>query len=208
MSIGTYSELKTAVASFLHRTDLTTQIPDFITLAEARLQRVELLRDMEHETTLTSSQGSNAIALPDGYISPINLWLVISTARIPLVKKNPSDFNLNTAIQSYPEYWAIDGSNLLLDKYAGGAYSLPFRYMKSFSLSNSNPTNYLLTNAPDIYLFTALAEACAYTQEDPSAWEAKAQRAISDYNYLEAKSKQATLGTELYTKRWNIYQGT
>ena len=35
MSISTYSELKTAVANFLARTDLTDQIPDFIQLAEA-----------------------------------------------------------------------------------------------------------------------------------------------------------------------------
>ena len=39
MSISTYSELKTAVANFLARTDLTDQIPNFIQLAEARLSR-------------------------------------------------------------------------------------------------------------------------------------------------------------------------
>lgn len=39
MSISTYAELKTAIANFLARTDLTEQIPNFIQLAEARLSR-------------------------------------------------------------------------------------------------------------------------------------------------------------------------
>jgi len=37
MSIATYSELQTAVADWMHRTDLTAKIPDFITLAESRI---------------------------------------------------------------------------------------------------------------------------------------------------------------------------
>ena len=39
MSIGNYSELKTAIANFLARDDLTSQIPNFIQLAEGRMSR-------------------------------------------------------------------------------------------------------------------------------------------------------------------------
>jgi len=39
MAISTYSELKTAVANWLDRSDLTDVIPDFITLAETRHKR-------------------------------------------------------------------------------------------------------------------------------------------------------------------------
>ena len=35
MAITTYSELKTSIANFLDRDDLTSVIPDFISLAEA-----------------------------------------------------------------------------------------------------------------------------------------------------------------------------
>ena len=37
MAIGTYAELKTAIANFLARDDLTDRIPEFISLAEARM---------------------------------------------------------------------------------------------------------------------------------------------------------------------------
>ena len=39
MSLDTYSNLQTSIANFLARDDLTTNIPDFISLAEARMSR-------------------------------------------------------------------------------------------------------------------------------------------------------------------------
>ena len=64
MSISTYSELKTAVANFLARTDLTDQIPDFIQLAEARLSRELESRDQEKRANATLTIGDQYIALP------------------------------------------------------------------------------------------------------------------------------------------------
>ena len=49
MALSTYSDLKTAIANFLARDDLTTQIPDFIRLAEARMSRELDTRSMEKE---------------------------------------------------------------------------------------------------------------------------------------------------------------
>ena len=51
MAIGTYDELKTAVANWLDRDDLTDRIPEFISLAEARFNRVLRLRSMETKQT-------------------------------------------------------------------------------------------------------------------------------------------------------------
>ena len=64
MSISTYSELKTAVANFLARSDLTDQIPNFIQLAEARLSRELETRDQEKRATATLTSGDEYIALP------------------------------------------------------------------------------------------------------------------------------------------------
>ena len=52
MSITNYSELQTAVAAWINRTDLTALLPDFITLAESKLNR--RLRTRYQETALTS----------------------------------------------------------------------------------------------------------------------------------------------------------
>ena len=70
MAISTYSELQEAVASWLNRSDLTTTIPDFITLAESRLNRTLRLRVMETTTTLSLTASSRTVALPSAFIEP------------------------------------------------------------------------------------------------------------------------------------------
>ena len=64
MAITTYSELKTAVANSLARTDLTTQIPDFISLAEARLSRELETRSQEKRAQATLTASDEFISLP------------------------------------------------------------------------------------------------------------------------------------------------
>jgi hypothetical protein len=51
MSIGSYAELKTAIANFLARDDLTAQIPMFIQLAEGRMSRELETREQEKRST-------------------------------------------------------------------------------------------------------------------------------------------------------------
>ena len=64
MSIGSYQELKDAIANFLARDDLTAQIPDFIQLAEARMSRELETREQEKRATATLTAGDEYIALP------------------------------------------------------------------------------------------------------------------------------------------------
>ena len=64
MAITTYSELKTAVANSLARTDLDSQIPDFISLAEARLSRELETRDQEKRAQATLTSGDEYTSLP------------------------------------------------------------------------------------------------------------------------------------------------
>ena len=63
MAIGTYAELKTAVANWLDRDDLTDRIPEFIALAEAKMNRnLRIsLKCNAHERRVTA----NAILLID-----------------------------------------------------------------------------------------------------------------------------------------------
>ena len=58
MAITTYAELQTAIANWLARDDLTTYLPDFITLFEAAANRRLRVRQMETTATLTPSSGS------------------------------------------------------------------------------------------------------------------------------------------------------
>ena len=52
MALGTFTELKDAIADWLDRSDLTARIPDFIALAEARINRELRIRPMEVRSTM------------------------------------------------------------------------------------------------------------------------------------------------------------
>ena len=67
MSIATYSDLQTAIASWIARQDLAANIPDFIALFESVANRRLRLRQQESAATLTPSSG--VAALPADYLA-------------------------------------------------------------------------------------------------------------------------------------------
>ena len=64
MAITTYSELQTAIADFLARTDLTNDIKNFISLAEARMSRELSTRSQEKRVTASTVADDEFISLP------------------------------------------------------------------------------------------------------------------------------------------------
>jgi hypothetical protein len=66
MSLSSYADLQTQIANWLASDDLTTYIPDFITLFEAAACRKLKVRPQETTTTLTPSSG--VATLPTDYL--------------------------------------------------------------------------------------------------------------------------------------------
>lgn len=213
MAISTYSELKTALANWSKRTDLSTVLGDFIALAEARIQRSLLARAQEVETELTMVAGSRYVALPADFDSPRALWLKANLPREELPQVLPEQLT-GSNTSGYPEAWAIDGSNIAFDKPASSAWAFDFRYCKPLSLSDSTTTNYILTNYPDVYLFGALVELHDYTfnGEKSAMCEARFQAAIRDASDAENESRKgALLMTDIpgsmRQNTFNVYRG-
>src|SRR5205085_11367804 len=69
----TYTGLQSSVANWLNRSDLTALIPDFITLAEERLNRALRVRQMEVSLDETAI-ADNIIAVPVGTVAVKSLW--------------------------------------------------------------------------------------------------------------------------------------
>src|SRR5690349_7592870 len=84
MALATYADLKTEIATWANRSDLTAELDNFILLAESRMYDELILKDMESEEALTLTTSQNYVALPTGYISPIAFWLIVDTQRVPL----------------------------------------------------------------------------------------------------------------------------
>lgn len=214
MSITNYSELKSAIASWGKRSDLTAVIPDFIALAEARINRTFLPRSQEVEVELSTVPGSRFVDCPTDMINPIGVWLKAYLPRQKLTQVLPADLPVKTNVSGYPEYWAIDGTRIAFDKLSSSAWSFDFRYTASFALSDAAPTNYILTHTPDLYLFGALIELHKYTMDDQQAamYEQRFQQALQDASNNENDTRAtAVLMTELgqmaRNTRFNILRG-
>lgn len=190
MAFSSYTELKAAIADFANRTDLSTPIVDCITLAEARLYDLMILKNMEAEETLTLTTSVNYVALPSGFISPIALWLVVGSIRVPLAPATPQELPYDTS-NAEPTYWAIDGANIRFDCPAADNYTAYLRCVKKSNLSGTVTTNYLLERRPDIYLAASMVELARYTRDVDlfNTWEPSLQRAIASFKAAENRAR-------------------
>ena len=152
---GTYTGLQASIADYIKRTDLGAVIPDFIVLAEARIARELRLRSQVTSTTLTATAGSQAVALPTGWLECENVGITGSDpvnlvyANIEyLDSKYPDGF-----FTGKPSVYSIEQSNLLLGPTPDAAYAISLLYYKRYDALSVTPTNYLLTTHPSIYLF-------------------------------------------------------
>ena len=199
MAITTYAELQAAAANWLVRGDLTARIPEFIALAEARLNRVLRTRLAESEVTLTAIVGSRTIPLPAGFTEPLALWIVDGGQRTALRFAEPRLAAASTAA-GRPQSWGVDGATLAFNRPCDQAYGLVLRMLVKFALSDAAPTNGLLTDGPDVYLFAALCEAGPFLRDDDlaQAYEARLARAVGEINGKDARSRAArTLTSEV-----------
>jgi hypothetical protein len=184
MAISNYSELKTAIASWLDRTDLTDIIPDFIALAETRHKRDFKIRRMETRVTANTIDGSEFYSLPDDYVAMRNIKLN-TDPKTPLEFLTPEIMDRLNAGSSKgtPKAYTIKGNNIELRPIPDSAYQIEVSYYKHFTaLSDSNTTNDMLTHHPDVYLYGALVEAEPYLQNDKriQVWSGYYDRAKQD----------------------------
>jgi hypothetical protein len=112
MAISNYSELQTALENWSHRADLTSVLPDFIVLAEAKLNRELRTRQMELETTLTPVAG--VCTLPTDYLSLRRAYINTSVP-VELEYLPPEQFRLKYPVTAGgSKYFTIEGESLLL----------------------------------------------------------------------------------------------
>jgi hypothetical protein len=169
MSITTYAELQTAVADWLHRTDLTTKIPDFIALAESAMSARIKCRSMEARSTLTCTASSAYVTLPTDMIEMRRLTLSSTTPARQLKYVTPdeitSDYPYGTTGEPY--VFTVIAGQVQLAPIPDSAYTLELTYLQRIpALSDSNTTNWLLTAYPTVYLYGSLLQAQPYMADD------------------------------------------
>lgn len=168
MSVTTYAELKTTVANYLGRTDLTDQIGDFIRFAELRLRREVRIRQILKTTTITATSGTATVSIPSDFLE-VRDFIVNTNPVQALTYASPSSFNRNsrTTESGKPLDYTILATELQLAPVPDFAYSLKLlHYFAPTFLSDSNTSNEFLVNVPDLLLYATLLEAEPYLMND------------------------------------------
>lgn len=165
MSLDTYSNLKTALANALHRSDLTSAIPDFITLAEDKFNKRLRIRAMENR--VTASVFSEYISLPTGFLAMRNLQLNTSP-RTLLEYASPEWLDAkygNSSSTGRPAFYTFVGGEIQLAPIPDSTYTAEMDFYKKWDIATDS-TNWLLTNAPRTYYYGSLMEAAGYLKND------------------------------------------
>ena len=164
MAITTYSTLKSAVADFVHRSDLTTVIETCISLVEADIA-VDV-RCQAMETIASGNLTGATLAFPSRMIEARRLLIAGDVYRYV----TPEVFSEVSANGSTDHVYTIVGQAFYILRGASGmAYTLTY-WAKFTSLSSErDATNWLIINHPDVYLYGTLRHVCLFLVDDPAA---------------------------------------
>lgn len=177
MALDTYGGLKTAIANFLGRSDLTSVIPDFVTLAHKQIVR-ELRGHLRAQTRSTAfSITGEYVAAPADFLELISLRVTSTTPDYALAFiDNDTGTNMYGGISGAPRFVTLvgaTGSNTEYFRFSpppDATYTATIEYYASLSFfSSDGATNWILTDHPDVYLYGSLAQSSAYIQDDPRA---------------------------------------
>lgn len=193
MSIATYSDLKQAIVDWTNKPDVEQLTGTFIQLAEARFNRE--LRTLQQIARKTASVADQYVALPGDWLEARNIQ--IGTRVLRYVIPEHADTLRDQNVAGDTRFYTIVGTQLELLPTPGGAVTVEMAYYKAVpALSDQATTNWLLTRAPDLYLFASLIQASALLETDARVpmWETMTQQIIGTLN-AEAQRSQASGST-------------
>lgn len=167
MAISTYTELQSVISDYLARSDLTARVPDFVVMAESRMNRALRTHDMETSAVITMTSGSGS--LPDNYLE----WIEVThdgSARdsvLRYVEADSEEWRFRYRPGGDPTMFTILAGTLKIKPVVSGDCSMA--YYRTIPDLATNETNWLLTRSPDLYLNLSLAEAYMYIKQNDRA---------------------------------------
>ena len=164
MALTNYTTLKTSIANWLNRSDLTDEIADdFIKLTEADFNSKLRVRKIIAQTSFTID--SETEALPTGFLQVRDIYILNGNTKVPLTYTTPSqmDSTVGTSTTGLPNSYTILGDTFRFSPKPDASYTAFINYYKSFdALSDTNTTNFILDKHPSIYLYGSLFHAANF----------------------------------------------
>ena len=194
--MNTYAELRSTIADYLNRDDLTAVIPTFIKLAESKFNRKLRVRQMIKRATAT---------IDTAFFAPPSDWLEnkefqLNTNPITKLEFITESYSNELRATRYtasgkPQYYTVVGNQLEFIPTPDSEYQGELTYYAKIpALSDSNTSNWLLAYAPDLYLYGALVEAEPYLKNDERVglWGELYLRVVADIEVADERASVAS----------------
>jgi hypothetical protein len=193
MAFSTYNELKTSIANWADRDDLTSFIPDFIALTEARFNRALRLRSMEQSQIATTVPSQSNYALPTNYLQ-MREFRLNQEPTISLRYVSPEIYEAWNLGSGTPKFYTIIANEIRIGPTPDGEYEMEMLFWRKFpSLTQAAPSNWMLENAPDVYLYGSLLELEPFIQNDAriQIWGLGYSTAINDIQSADDRDRHS-----------------
>lgn len=210
----TYTELLSEVADWLERADLTARIPTFIQLAEAQMNRALRVQRMIQRATDSITTADEFKALPTNFLEAISYKISDGTSVYDLEPitldqiDEAQEFSTTAAI---PRFYTINGTSAgrQFQHYPAPkqTYTTTLTYFgKPTAISNANASNWILTEAPDAYLYGALLQAAPYLRDTEGAqiWNSAYTAALDSVRVMD-RTRVGKLRSEVALVSRNRY---
>ena len=193
MAFNNYEALKTSIANWADRDDMVTFIPDFVALCEARFNRELRLRSMEQKWEADTIGGQANYALPPRFLQ-MREFRLNTNPTVSLRYVSPEIYEAWNLGSGEPSFYTIIANEIRLGPIPAGVYNIEMLYWAKFpNLDGSTTSNWMLQNAPDVYLYGSLMEMEPFIQNDAriAVWAAGYDRAISNIQLQDDKDRHS-----------------
>jgi len=193
MAFGNYDELKSSIANWADRDDMTQFIPDFVALCEARFNRELRLRSMEQKEYADTVGGQANYALPTNFLQ-MREFRLNQNPTVSLQYVSPEIYEAWNLGSGQPKWYTIIANEIRIGPVPAGVYEMEMLFWRKFpNLGGSITSNWMLQNAPDVYLYGSLMEMEPFLHNDAriAVWLAGYQKAISDIQLQDDKDRHS-----------------
>src|SRR5210317_332940 len=207
MALANYSDLKTSIANWLNRSDLTSEIAnDFIVLTEADFNSKLRIRKMNTSTSITID--SETESMPSDFLQVRDFFITEGGTKYALKYITPAQMDQikGGSTSGQPSTYTILGDNFRFAPSPASSYTGVINYYKEFDpLSESNTSNYILANHPAIYLYGSLYHAANFLggiePNQAGQWEKMYQTALER---LERNDREDQYGNAPLQQRSDV----
>lgn len=201
MAITNYSTLTAAINDWSERSYSADKLQELVALAEAEFNLIPGFRSYRRETTdgTLTTDSSGEVSLPSGFIRMRSLVRDYAGSA-PLL---PVSWGTLKAMNPFaeagvPTHYAISGTTLKVAPKAEDDFLATYETSLS-ALTSGNATNWLITLAPQAYLYMCLAMAEAFNKnfQEAAVWKSQATEKISDIGIQSDLAQYANAGITL-----------